>query len=163
MELESRILSREIHQLLYEKDNTIGTAESCTGGRIAEAIIAAPGSSHYFKGSIVSYSDEIKERLLNIDHDLIDEKNAVSVEVATAMVEGACDALNVDYAIAATGFAGPGGGTPEIPVGTIFVACGKKGDVMTLKITEDDGRDLNISNATNQALQLFLKYLADKG
>ena len=94
---------------------------------------------------------------------MIDEKNAVSIEVATAMVEGACDALNVDYAIAATGFAGPGGGTPEIPVGTIFVACGKKGDVMTLKITEDEGRDLNISNATNQALQLFLKYLADKG
>ena len=71
MELENRILSKEIHRLLYEKENTLGTAESCTGGRIAEAIIAAPGSSHYFKGSIVSYVDEIKEKLLHVDAKLI--------------------------------------------------------------------------------------------
>ncbi|RRD02993.1 CinA family protein [Prevotella sp. OH937_COT-195] len=162
MELENRILSREIHQLLYEKDFSLGTAESCTGGKIAEAIIAAPGASHYFKGSIVSYADEVKVRLLNVAPQLIEEKNAVSEEVAKAMVEGACDTLNVDYAVAATGFAGPGGGTNEIPVGTIYVACGTKGDVVTMKITGDEGRDPNISNATNQALQLLLKYLAEK-
>ena len=162
MELENRILSKEIHRLLYEKESTLGTAESCTGGRIAEAIIAAPGSSHYFKGSIVSYVDEIKEKLLHVDAKLIEEKNAVSEEVAIAMVEGACDALNVTYAIAATGFAGPGGGTPEIPVGTIWIACGTKGDVVTEKIFSDEGRDLNLANATNHALQLFPKYLGER-
>jgi len=78
------------------------------------------------------------------------------------MVEGACDALNVDYAIAATGFAGPGGGTHEIPVGTIWIACGTKGDVVTEKIFADEGRDLNIANATNRALHLFLGYLTEK-
>lgn len=162
MELENRILSREIHQLLYERNIYLGTAESCTGGRIAEAIIAAPGASHYFKGSIVSYADEVKVRLLNVPRKLIDEKNAVSGEVAMAMVEGACDALNVDYAVAATGFAGPGGGTKDIPVGTIYIACGKKGDIVTMKLSGDEGRDPNISNATNKALQLLLRYLADK-
>ena len=79
-----------------------------------------------------------------------------------AMVEGACDALNVDYAVAATGFAGPGGGTKDIPVGTIYIACGKKGDIVTMKLSGDEGRDPNISNATNKALQLLLRYLADK-
>ena len=83
-----------------------------------------PGASSYFKGSIVAYVDEIKERMLGVDAALLAEKTAVSEEVAVEMVKGAIKALNVDYAIAVTGYAGPSGGTHEAPVGTIWLACG---------------------------------------
>ena len=161
MEVENKIISKEINVLLYEKGMTLGTAESCTGGRIAESIVASPGSSNYFKGSIVSYVDEIKERLLGVDPKLIEEKTAVCEEVAIAMVKGACKTLNTDFAISATGIAGPGGGTPEIPVGTIWLACGTRDNVVTMKLTEDEGRDMNISSAAFNALQLFLNYLKE--
>ena len=161
MEFENKIISKEINVLLYEKGMTLGTAESCTGGRIAESIVASPGSSNYFKGSIVSYVDEIKERLLGVDPKLIEEKTAVCEEVAIAMVKGACKTLNTDFAISATGIAGPGGGTPEIPVGTIWLACGTRDNVVTMKLTEDEGRDMNISSAAFNAPQLFLNYLKE--
>ena len=161
MEFENKIISKEINTLLYEKGKTLGTAESCTGGHIAEAIVASPSSSNYFKGSIVSYVDEIKERLLGVDPQVLAEKTAVCEEVAVAMVKGACKILNTDFAISATGYAGPGGGTKEIPVGTIWLACGTAEDVVTLQLTEDDGRDKNISTAANQALLLFLNYLKE--
>jgi len=99
--------------------------------------------------------------LLGVDPQLLAEKTAVCEEVAIAMVKGACKTLGTDYAISATGFAGPGGGTHEIPVGTIWLACGTAEDVVTLHLSEDDGRDKNISNAANQALQLFLNYLKE--
>ena len=137
MELEKKVLSREIQTLLYESGKTLGTAESCTGGRIAEAIIATPGASGYFKGAIVSYTNEVKERLLHVDHQLLEEKTAVCEEVAIAMVKGACETLQVDYAISATGIAGPGGGTKEIPVGT------------------------NLSIATFRALQGFYDFISE--
>ncbi len=159
MEFENKILSREIQQLVYEAGKTLGTAESCTGGRIAESIIAVPGASEYFKGGIISYTDEIKEKVLGVDHDTLVEKNAVSEEVACMMVRGAIRALNVDFAIAATGFAGPGGGTKEIPVGTIWLACGTADEIVTFKQVEDDGRDVNLAKATTKALQMFLDYL----
>jgi len=159
MDFENKILSREISQLIWETGKTLGTAESCTGGRIAEAIILVPGASNYFKGSIVSYTNEIKEKILGVDPKVLAEKTAVCEEVAIEMVEGAIKALNVDYAISATGVAGPAGGTAEIPVGTIWIACGSKDDIVTLKIEEDKGRDLNLSNATSKALGLFLDYL----
>ncbi|MBP5278154.1 MAG: CinA family protein [Prevotella sp.] len=161
MDLENKVLSKEISRLLYERGYFLGTAESCTGGRIAEAIIATPGSSNYFKGSIISYVNEIKESLLNVDHQTLEEKTAVCEEVAIQMVQGACKTLNVDFAISATGIAGPGGGTKEIPVGTIWLACGTSDDIVTLKLEEDDGRDRNLSIATHRALQLFLDYLND--
>ncbi|WP_289466809.1 CinA family protein, partial [Klebsiella pneumoniae] len=78
---------------LYGNGKTLGTAESCTGGRIAEAIIASPGASNYFKGGIISYTNEIKERLLSVDHQVLEEKTAVCEEVAIQMVKGACETL----------------------------------------------------------------------
>ena len=86
MDFESKIISREVSQLLWEREKTVSTAESCTGGRIAEALIAIPGASKYFKGGIVSYTDEVKENLLGVDHQLLEEKTAVCEEVAIAMV-----------------------------------------------------------------------------
>lgn len=162
MDFESKITSREISQLLWEREETLGTAESCTGGRIAEAIISIPGASKYFKGGIVSYTNEVKEKLLDVDPETLEEFTAVSEEVARQMVQGACRALATTYAIAATGVAGPGGGTKEIPVGTIWVAWGTKDDVHTLKLEEDYGRDINLAIATNKAMQNFLQYLSDK-
>ena len=159
MDFESKVISREISELLWEMEKTVGTAESCTGGRIAEAIIAVPGASKYFKGGIISYTNEIKESLLGVSHDVLEEKTAVCEDVAVAMVKGACKALNTDYAISATGIAGPSGGSKEIPVGTIWLACGSPEKVVTMKVEEDHGRDINLAIATNQAMQMFLNYL----
>lgn len=162
MDFESKIISREISQILWELEKTVGTAESCTGGRIAEAMIATPGASKYFKGGVVSYVDEIKERLLHVDAQVLEEQTAVCEEVAKQMVKGACQTLNTNYAIAATGFAGPTRGTKEIPVGTIWLACGDIDRQVTFMVQEDHGRDINLAIATNKAMQMFLDFLKDE-
>ena len=159
MDFESKIISREVSQLLWEMDKTVSTAESCTGGRIAEAIISVPGASKYFKGGVISYVDEVKQSLLGVSADVLAEKTAVCEEVACQMVAGACKALNTDYAISATGIAGPGGGTKDNPVGTIWLACGTQDRQVTLLVQEDHGRDINLAIATNKAMQLFLDFL----
>ena len=159
MDFESKIISREVSQLLWEMEKTVGTAESCTGGRIAEAIISVPGASKYFKGGIISYVDEIKESLLGVSPEVLAEKTAVCEEVAIQMVKGACKSLNTDFAVAATGFAGPTGGTKEIPVGTIWLACGTPEKQVAQKVEEDHGRDINLAIATNRAMQMFLDFL----
>ena len=159
MDFEAKVISREISELLWEKEKTVATAESCTGGRIAEAIIAVPGASKYFKGGIICYVNEVKENLLGVDPQVLEAKTAVCEEVAQAMVKGACKTLNTDYAIAATGFAGPGGGTKDIPVGTIWLACGTPEKMVTCKVEEDHGRDINLAIATNKAIQMFRDFL----
>ncbi len=158
MGLEGKVLSKEILYKLYESGKTISTAESCTSGRIGEAITAIPGASAYYKGGTICYSDEAKTKVLGIDADLIAEKNAVSEEVAKEMVKGVIDLLETDYAIATTGFAGPGADA-GIPVGTIWIACGTKDDIRTLKLEGDEGREENLRNATAKALQFFVKFL----
>lgn len=162
MEFETKIISRQIGDILYASGLTLGTAESCTGGLISEAIIATPGASNYFKGSVVSYTDEIKENLLHVDAQVLNEQTAVCEEVARQMVQGALELLNVDFAISATGIAGPGGGTKEIPVGTIWLGYGTRDDIRTFKLTEDFGRDINIAIATNKAMRLLLDFLKEK-
>lgn len=159
LDFESKIISREVSQILWEIEKTVATAESCTGGRIAESLISIPGASKYFKGGIVCYVDEIKERLLGVDPQVLEEQTAVCEEVARQLVAGACKALNTDFAIAATGFAGPTGGTKDIPVGTIWLACGSLEKQVTLKVEEDHGRDINLAIATNKAMQMFLDFL----
>ena len=159
IDFESKIISREVSQILWEIEKTVGTAESCTGGRIAESLISIPGASKYFKGGIVCYVDEIKERLLGVNAQVLEEKTAVCEEVARQLVTGACKALNTDFAIAATGFAGPTGGTKDIPVGTIWLACGSPEKQVTLKVEEDHGRDINLAIATHKAMQMFLDFL----
>lgn len=162
MEFESKILSRQIGDLLYASEYSLGTAESCTGGRISETIIAIPGASNYFKGGIISYTDEVKINVLGVSPVTLKEQTAVSEEVARQMVRGAIDALQVDFAISATGTAGPSGGTPEAPVGTIWIGYGNKDDIRTFKLTEDFGRDINLAIATNKAIRLMLDFLKEK-
>ncbi len=159
MDFESKIISREVSQLLWEMEKTVSTAESCTGGRIAEAIISVPGASKYFKGGVISYVDEIKESLLGVSSEVLAEHTAVCEEVAKQMVIGACRTLNTDYAISATGIAGPSGGSKDIPVGTIWLACGTQEKQVTLKVEEDHGRDINLAIATNKAMEMFLNFL----
>ena len=161
MQFENKVLSKEILFILYESGKTLSTAESCTSGKVAESITLMPGASAYFTGGIVAYSEEVKKSLLNVPEELIEEKTVVSEEVAIRMAEGACEVLNTDYAIATTGVAGPGGGTIENPVGTIWIAAGKKGEMRTVKLTENDGRDVNVARATFRALQLLLDVLKE--
>lgn len=162
MDLETKVLSRRIQEALYEGNETLGTAESCTGGRIAEAIIAIPGASDYFVGGIISYTDEVKERLLHVSHDVLQQQTAVSEEVARQMALGACQTLGCTYAISVTGVAGPTGGTPAIPVGTIWIGYGAADDIRTFRLEEDHGRDINLAIATSKAMQLFLDYFREK-
>lgn len=161
MDFESKIISRQIGDILYASGLTIGTAESCTGGRISEAIIAIPGSSDYYKGGIVAYTDEVKVKLLGVSSEVLEEQTAVSEEIAREMVLGTLNAIGVDFAIASTGYAGPGGGTKEAPVGTIWLAYGNREEVRTFKLTEDFGRDINLAIATNKAIRLMLDFLKD--
>lgn len=162
MELETKVLGRQIQEVLYKNNETLCTAESCTGGKISQAIIAVPGASQYFKGSIVAYSNEVKENLLHVSHQVLEEQSAVCEEVARQMVVGACQAMQCDYAISTTGIAGPTGGTVEIPVGTIWIGYGSKDDVRTLKLSDDFGRDINLEIATSKAMQLFIEYYKEK-
>ncbi len=161
MEFESKIISRQIGDILYASGLTIGTAESCTGGRISEAIIAIPGSSDYYKGGVVAYTNDVKENILNVSHDVLEEQTAVCEEVARQMVLGTIRAIGVDFAISSTGIAGPGGGTKDTPVGTIWIGYGNKDEVRTYKLTEDFGRDINLAIATNKAMRLMLDFLTD--
>lgn len=162
MEFETKIISRQIGDLLYASSFTLGTAESCTGGLVSEAIIATPGASNYFKGSVVSYTDEVKEKLLKVSREVLNERSAVCEEVAREMARGVMDLLDVDYAIASTGIAGPGGGTKDVPVGTIWLAYGNREEIRTMRLTEDFGRDINIAIATNKAMRLLLSFLQEK-
>ncbi len=162
MEIETKVLSRQIQEALYHNHETLGTAESCTGGRIAEAIIAVPGASNYFKGGVIAYTNEVKEEMLDVPSQLLEEQTAVCEEVAKQMVAGACKLLHCTYAISATGIAGPTGATKDIPVGTIWIAYGSQDDIRAYKLSEDFGRDMNLTVATNKALHLFLDYLREK-
>ena len=111
---------------------------------------------------MIAYTNEIKENVLGVSADLIDEQTAVCEDVAKQMVLGAIKVMNTDFAISATGVAGPGGGSAQIPVGTIWLACGSEDDIVTMKLVEDFGRDINLAIATNKALRLFLDYLRDR-
>lgn len=115
-------LESVLGELLKKKKKTIGLAESCTGGMIAQRLTRIPGSSDYFKGGVVSYSDESKEALLGVSADTVKKHGAVSSQCAIEMAQGARRALKTDYAISVTGIAGPSGGTPAKPVGTVHVA-----------------------------------------
>lgn len=108
--------------LLKERNQTIATAESCTGGRLAATLNAQSGSSAYYMGSIVAYANEVKEQLLGVNHDTLEKYGAVSEQTVIQMAEGVRALMHTDYAIATSGIAGPTGGTPDKPVGTVWIA-----------------------------------------
>ncbi|MBP3829182.1 MAG: CinA family protein [Bacteroidaceae bacterium] len=158
MNVQVKVISREISEYLWRAEKTLSTAESCTAGLVAAGIAALPGASTYFRGGVVTYVNELKTQLLGVSEELLAEKGAVSEEVARAMVAGALERLQTDYAVAVTGYAGPGGG-PEAPVGTIFVAVGTADDIEVRELTGDDGREENVVRASLTALQMLLERL----
>lgn len=124
-ELESA--ARRLGRRLLERRWRLATAESCTGGLVGHSVTGLPGSSDWFVGGIVSYSNSSKQALLGVPHDLLREVGAVSEEVARAMAVGALAAFaDADLAVAVTGIAGPDGGTPDKPVGLTFVAAARR-------------------------------------
>lgn len=115
-------LAKAVVARLTELSQTLAVAESCTGGRLSAAITAIPGSSAVFSGGIVSYSDDVKEALLDVREETLRLHGAVSAETAREMAAGVKARLRTDYGIGITGIAGPGGGTPDKPVGLVYVA-----------------------------------------
>jgi PncC family amidohydrolase len=155
MSIEGKFLSKEINELFWKEGLTLATAESCTAGNIAAHITSIPGSSHFFKGGIIAYSNEVKTNLLGVNITTIEEHGVVSEEVVIEMAKGVMKTLGTDCAVATSGIAGPGGGTHEKPVGTIWIAAVRKDIVKTLKLEGDEGRNLNVARATQNALQLL--------
>ena len=145
----------EIGELLKAKNLSLSTAESCTGGGIAALITSVPGSSEYFNGGIVAYSNEIKKDLLHVSAETLAKYGAVSRETVIEMVKGAMKTLKTDCAVATSGIAGPGGGTPEKPVGTVWIAAAYKNDIVTMKQEGDRGRAGNVQSAIQNALSML--------
>lgn len=141
--------------ILRDRGLTLATAESCTGGYIAHLITSVPGSSDYFRGSIIAYSNDIKEQVLGVKRSVIEKHGAVSGEVVEAMALGARHLLDADYALATSGVAGPGGGTANKPVGLVWIALATPGGVISKSFTFGDHRARNIRRSGLTALNML--------
>ena len=148
-----------IGKILKAKGKTMATAESCTGGYVAHLITSIPGSSAYFNGSIISYANEVKEKVLNVSAETLATVGAVSEETVTQMVKGVIERLNVDFALATSGIMGPDGGTSEKPVGTVWIAAGNKENVVTQKLFFRFDRERNIEMTSQAALNMLRKFI----
>lgn len=152
-------MEKVISRLLIAKGKTLCTAESCTGGYIAHLLTSIPGSSQFYDGSIVSYSYKAKEDLLQIKPQTLEEKGAVSKEVVQQMAENALKHIGSDYVIAVSGIMGPGGGTADKPVGTVWTAIGDKNNIVTQKLFFPYNRDRNIPLTAVNTLNLLRKFI----
>jgi nicotinamide-nucleotide amidase len=150
-----------IGELLQKKSSTLATAESCTGGYIAHLITSVPGSSKYYKGSIIAYSNEIKEDELGVSSESLVKFGAVSEEVVTGMARGIRKKFNVDYAIATSGIAGPDGGTTGKPVGTTWIAIATPEKTIASRYLFGEERERNIRKTALQALNLLRKEIGN--
>ena len=159
---DERSISEIVIGLCRARGLTLATAESCTGGLVASRITAVPGASEVFVGSVVAYADDVKEAGLGVPADLIAQHGAVSAEVAAAMAEGARERLGADVAVAVTGVAGPGGGTPEKPVGLVFAhASGPDGE-KSVRTELPGDREMIRGRATAASLHLVRRMLESR-
>jgi len=148
--------------ILSKNKKTISTAESCTGGAIASLITSVPGSSAYYQGSIVSYSYDIKETLLNVKKETLEKYGAVSEETVKEMLSGLLDQMKTDFGIAVSGIMGPDGGTAEKPVGTVWVAVGNKEKQFVQKLKQRFERKKNIEVTSVMALNMMRKFILEE-
>src|ERR1700743_3023074 len=159
--LEDISLEKAILNFMTENELTLSTAESCTGGYIAHLITQHPGSSKVFFGGAVSYSYELKESMLGVKNETLWQYGAVSRETVTEMVEGAILDFKSDYAIAVTGIAGPGGGTPDKPVGTVWIAVANGNKTLAKKFQFGNKRLQNIERTAIAALIMLHRLLRE--
>ena len=152
-------LESVIGKILEELDMTMGTVESCTGGAIAARIVSIPGSSKYFKGSIVSYAYELKKTLVDVSNEDLWEHGAVSKEVVEQMAKGGIETMNVDYCLATSGIAGPGGGTEMKPVGTVWMAIATRDKVYSKMFKFKQNRARNIESTVVYGLNYLRRVL----
>ena len=155
-------LELTIARLLLQNNATLGTAESCTGGYLAHSITANPGSSAYYLGSVISYSNQVKMDLLGVKEETLMTHGAVSEETVIQMAEGARKALKTTYALSTSGIAGPDGGTPEKQVGTIWIACAGPQGTIARKIVSTKDRVTNIQYGSKVALNLLRKVILNE-
>ena len=146
-------------RLLRQKGKTVSTAESCTGGYIAHLITSVAGSSDYFKGSVVSYDNSIKENILRVGNDILSTVGAVSEETVKQMLTGVLKVMQTDYAVAVSGIMGPGGGSPEKPVGMVWIAVGNADRIEAKKLHFRFERKRNIELTAINALYLLCMFM----
>ena len=156
-------LPQAVYNLCVQQKCKVGTAESCTGGRISGMITAIPGSSSYYKGSIIAYSNDVKKGLLNVSSQTLEVHGAVSEETVIEMVKGLIPLIDVDIGVAVSGIAGPEGGTPDKPVGTVWLAVGDLETIKTKKLSLARSRMLNIEYASICALDLLRRFILNRG
>lgn len=149
--------------LLKTRGETLATAESCTGGNIAHRFTAMPGASEYFKGGVVAYSNEVKMALLGVDPESLNRYGAVSQSIAEQMAEGVRRATGATYGISTTGIAGPTGGTPEKPVGTVWMAVATPNGVFSRRMVFGSVRSQNIERASSNCINLLRLQLLGLG
>lgn len=154
---DSDELETVIGALLINSNATVATAESCTGGYVANQITSVPGSSRYYEGSVISYSNAMKMNVLGVAAETLETYGAVSEQTAREMAEGARRLLNTTFAISTTGIAGPDGGTPEKPVGTVWIACATPEETFTQLLTLRNNRKINIELTCSYVLNLLRK------
>lgn len=150
-----------IGKIIQSKNWTIATAESCTGGYISHRITSVSGSSAYYKGSVISYSNEIKMQELNVSADTLDKQGAVSEATVNEMLKGICKKYNTDLGIAVSGIAGPDGGTEEKPVGMVWIAVGTTKNPKIRKVQLPGNRIQNIKLTAIIALEMLRRYLTN--
>lgn len=155
-------LASVVGQLLQTKSQTLSVAESCTGGSLGGMLTATPGSSCYFWGGVISYDNRVKQDVLGVDAAVLTSKGAVSAEVAAMMAEGVRDRLGTDYGISITGIAGPGGGSPEKPVGLVYLGLASPTGTKTYKklFGEDRGRSRIRQQSALTALNILRLHLS---
>ncbi len=149
-------LEKQMGKVLRKKGMTIATAESCTGGEIARLITSVPGSSEYFKGTVVAYANDVKIRVLGVAAEDIEKEGAVSEKVVLQMAEGVRKLMQANYAVSTSGVAGPDGGTPEKPVGTVWIGIATPKRTFARKFVFSFTRERNIAKAAAKALELLM-------
>lgn len=155
-------LSELVGDLLLKYNYTLSTAESCTGGYIAHKITSIPGSSSYYTGSVVSYSNEVKEKILGVKKETLIQFGAVSKEVVEQMAFGVLDKLASNYAISTSGIAGPSGGTKEKPVGTVWIAVASQNKVISEQFYMGDNRERTIQKTGIKAFSMLRKLIIEE-
>lgn len=156
---EDMSIQETVGKLLKERKQTVGTAESCTGGFIAHLLTMNAGASSNFKGTVVSYDNQVKKDILGVDETLFDTVGAVSEDVVIQMVQGVLKELKTDYAIATSGIMGPDGGSENKPVGMVWIAVGNKDHIVTKEFHFRFDRMRNIQQTSYTALNMLRKFI----